>query len=285
MCCSIFFQGEILFLKEGFRLICLLSIAMFFRLKQKDIPSDNLEKYYIFVRVMKKENKTLVVAVDGYSSTGKSTVAKLVAARLGLTYIDTGAMYRVVTLEALRRGLIFSGKVDEEKLRGILEGIRISFKYKPESGSYETYLNGECVENEIRGMEVSNQVSIVAAIGFVREFLVEQQREMGRREDVIMDGRDIGSVVFPDAAVKFFMTASPEVRAMRRFKELTGKGEAVTYEEVEANVRKRDYIDSHREVSPLVQTGDAVVIDNSRMTIEEEVKLMIEKIQAVVCTG
>lgn len=257
---------------------------MFFRLKQKDIPSDNLEKYYIFVRVMKKENKTLVVAVDGYSSTGKSTVAKLVAARLGLTYIDTGAMYRVVTLEALRRGLISSGKVDEEKLQGILEDIRISFKYKSESGFYETYLNGECVENEIRGMEVSNQVSIIAAIGFVREFLVGQQREMGRREDVIMDGRDIGSVVFPDAAVKFFMTASPEVRAMRRFKELTGKGETVTYEDVEANVRKRDYIDSHREVSPLVQTGDAVVIDNSRMTIEEEVELMIGKIRAVVRT-
>lgn len=279
-----FFKGEILSLNENFRLISLLSIAMFFSLKQKDIPSDNLEKYYIFVRVMKKENKTLVVAVDGYSSTGKSTVAKLVAARLGLTYIDTGAMYRVVTLVALRRGLISSGKVDEEKLQGILEDIRISFKYKSESGFYETYLNGECVENEIRGMEVSNQVSIIAAIGFVREFLVGQQREMGRREDVIMDGRDIGSVVFPDAAVKFFMTASPEVRAMRRFKELTGKGEAVTYEEVEANVRKRDYIDSHREVSPLVQTGDAVVIDNSRMTIEEEVELMIGKIRAVVHT-
>lgn len=231
----------------------------------------------IFVHMMKK---TLVVAVDGYSSTGKSTVAKLIASRLGLTYIDTGAMYRVVTLEALRKGMIREGKVDEEKLKTALKDIRIGFKYNAEHDQYETYLNGEYVEDAIRGMEVSGLVSVIAAIGFVREFLVAQQREMGKNENVILDGRDIGSVVFPDADVKFFMTASPEVRAMRRYQELTEKGVQVDYAEVEENVRKRDYIDSHREVSPLVQTADAIVVDNSHMTIEEELEFMLGKIKA-----
>lgn len=223
--------------------------------------------------------KKVVIAVDGFSSTGKSTVAKLVAARLGLTYIDTGAMYRVVTLVALRQGYIREGKIDSVGLQACLKDIRISFKYNTGSGCYETYLNGEYVEEAIRSMEVADQVSSIAALGFVREFLVARQRGMARNDSVIMDGRDIGSVVFPDADVKFFMTASPEVRAMRRFKELTGKGIAVDYAEVEANVRKRDYIDSHREVSPLVQTPDAIVIDNSDMTVEEEVEDMVKKIE------
>lgn len=223
--------------------------------------------------------KKVVIAVDGFSSTGKSTVAKLVAARLGLTYIDTGAMYRVVTLVALRRGYIREGKIDSEGLQACLKDIRISFKYNAASGCYETYLNGEYVEEAIRSMEVADQVSSIAALGFVREFLVAQQRDMTRNDSVIMDGRDIGSVVFPDADVKFFMTASPEVRAMRRYKELTGKGINVDYAEVEANVRKRDYIDSHREVSPLVQTPDAIVIDNSEMSVEEEVEDMVKKIE------
>lgn len=223
----------------------------------------------------------MIVAVDGYSSTGKSTVAKLVAARLGLTYIDTGAMYRVVTLEALRCGLINeNGNVNEEELYRCLERIKISFKYNEDGKCYETYLNGENVESSIRGMEVADHVSSVAAIGFVREFLVAQQREMARNESVIMDGRDIGSVVFPDADVKFFMTASPEVRAERRFKELQAKGMKVNYEEVKANVEKRDYIDSHREVSPLRQTEDAVVVDNSYMTIEEELDMMVRVIES-----
>lgn len=238
-----------------------------------------MRKSHIFVRTMEKRNKTCVVAVDGYSSTGKSTVAKLVASRLGLTYIDTGAMYRAVTLGALRRGAIVDGKLDEEVLKAALPELHISFVKEETTGRYHTFLNGECVEEPIRTMEVSGQVSRVAALGFVREFLVEQQREMGRREDVIMDGRDIGSVVFPDAAVKFFMTASPEVRAQRRFKELTEKGERVTYEEVEENIRTRDYIDSHREAAPLVQVPDAVVVDNSDMTIDEEVELMVRKIR------
>lgn len=223
--------------------------------------------------------KKVVIAVDGFSSTGKSTVAKLVAARLGLTYIDTGAMYRVVTLVALRRGYIREGKIDSEGLQACLKDIRISFKYNAASDCYETYLNGEYVEEAIRSMEVADQVSSIAALGFVREFLVAQQRDMTRNDSVIMDGRDIGSVVFPDADVKFFMTASPEVRAMRRYKELTGKGINVDYAEVEANVRKRDYIDSHREVSPLVQTPDAIVIDNSEMSVEEEVEDMVKKIE------
>ncbi len=223
----------------------------------------------------------MIVAVDGYSSTGKSTVAKLIAARLGLTYIDTGAMYRVVTLEALRRRLIDeAGGINEEELFKCLKDIKISFKYNEEDRCYETYLNGENVESSIRGMEVADHVSSVAAIGFVREFLVAQQREMAQNESVIMDGRDIGSVVFPNADVKFFMTASPEVRAERRYKELKDKGAEVSYEEVKTNVEKRDYIDSHREVSPLRQTEDAVVVDNSLMTVEEEVEMMVKIIDS-----
>lgn len=230
---------------------------------------------------MDERNKTLVIAVDGYSSTGKSTVAKLIAAELGLVYIDTGAMYRCVTLEALRRGLIIQGEVDREGLSGCLKDIHIGFKFNRALNCYETYLNGENVENEIRGMEVSDQVSGIATIDFVRSFLVEQQRRMGENESVIMDGRDIGSVVFPNADVKFFMTTTPEIRALRRYKELIDKGENVSYEEVEANVRKRDYIDTHREVSPLKQTEDAIVVDNSHMTIEEEVQFMVEKIKEI----
>ena len=233
------------------------------------------------MRVMEKDQKTIVVAVDGYSSTGKSTIAKMIASRLGITYIDTGAMYRAVTLAALRSGVVDGGKVDLEALRECLKNIHIGFRYNTATQAYETYLNGEYVEGEIRSMEVSNQVSMIAAVDFVREFLVAQQRELGKRENVIMDGRDIGSVVFPDAEVKFFMTASPEVRAERRYKELREKGENVSYEEVEANVRTRDYIDTHREVSPLKQTEDAIVVDNSCMSIEEELSFMISKIQEV----
>ena len=206
-------------------------------------------------------------------------MAKLVAAKLGLTYIDTGAMYRAVTLSALRLGLIKDGVIDADGLREVLKEIKIAFKYDRNGNRYETWLNGEYAEEQIRSMEVSDQVSGIAALDFVREFLVARQREMGQEEDVIMDGRDIGSVVFPHADVKFFMTASPEVRAQRRYQELREKGTEVSYEEVEANIRKRDYIDSHREVSPLVQTADAIVIDNGDMTIEEEVELMVREIK------
>lgn len=223
--------------------------------------------------------KTLIIAVDGHSSTGKSTVAKLLASRLGYTYIDTGAMYRAVTLEAMRKGLIVGEKVEERKLKDCLSEIHIDFKYNPACGRYETYLNGEYIEEQIRTMEVSGKVSLIARISFVRKFLVEQQREMGKAGGIVMDGRDIGSVVFPNADVKFFMTASPQVRAMRRYKELLEKGEKVNYAEVEENVRKRDYIDEHRTEGPLVKTADALLIDNSEMTIEEEIRVMLEKIE------
>lgn len=238
-----------------------------------------MEKYYIFAHTMSGKEKAFVVAVDGYSSTGKSTVAKIVAAELGFTYIDTGAMYRAVTLAALERGWIVDGKVCREALREHLPEIEIGFRYNRELQRYETYLNGKYVEKKIREMEVSNYVSPIAAVDFVRSFLVEQQREMGRNGRIIMDGRDIGSVVFPDADIKFFLTSSPQVRAERRYKELIEKGTQVSYEEVEANVRQRDYIDEHREASPLVRTPDAILIDNSRMTIDDEVRFMVEKIK------
>ena len=226
------------------------------------------------------EKKGLIVAVDGQSSTGKSTVSKILAARLGYTYIDTGAMYRIVTLKAMREGLIRNGNVDDEKLKEVLPTIIFGFKYNEEKKRYESYMNGEYVEMAIRGLEVSDNVSLIAALPYVRELLVEKQREMAKEGGVIMDGRDIGSVVFPHAEVKFFMTASPEVRAQRRYKELIEKGEQVTYEEVEANVRKRDYIDEHRETSPLVRTSDAVLIDNGDMTVEEEVEEMLKIIRS-----
>ena len=222
----------------------------------------------------------MVVAVDGYSSTGKSTVAKLVAKELGLVYIDTGAMYRAVTYFSLKSNLFNGNDVDVNRLEELLPTVKINFVPNANSGKNDTYLNGVCVESEIRGMEVSNRVSTIAAIGFVREFLVAQQQEMGRRGNVIMDGRDIGTVVFPNADIKFFMTASPQVRAQRRYEELVSKGDNVTYEEVEKNVITRDYMDSHRSVSPLVQAPDAVVIDNGAMTIEENVATMVNAIKA-----
>lgn len=226
------------------------------------------------------EKTGLIVAVDGHSSTGKSTVSKILAVRLGYTYIDTGAMYRIVTLKAMREGLIQGGNVDDGKLKEVLPTIVFGFKYNEEKKCYESYMNGEYVEADIRGMEVSDNVSLIASLPYVRELLVEKQREMAQAGGVIMDGRDIGSVVFPHAEVKFFMTASPEVRARRRYKELIERGDLVTYEEVEANVRKRDYIDEHRGVSPLVKSPDAVLIDNGDMTVEEEVEEMLKIIRS-----
>jgi len=225
------------------------------------------------------EKKGLIVAIDGHSSTGKSTVSKILAARLGYTYIDTGAMYRIVTLKAMREGLIREGDIDEGKLKEVLPTIVFGFKYNEEKKRYESYMNGEYVETTIRGMEVSDNVSLIASLPYVRKLLVEKQREMAQAGGVIMDGRDIGSVVFPHAEVKFFMTASPEVRALRRYKELLEKGDHVTFEEVEANVLRRDYVDEHREVSPLVKTPDAVLIDNGDMTVEEEVEEMLKIIR------
>ena len=221
------------------------------------------------------------VAVDGYSSTGKSTVARIIAEKLGLIYIDTGAMYRAVTLFALRNGMFDGEKLDTERLESRLSDIVVGFVRNEVSGAVETTLNGEPVEKEIRGMDVSDKVSIVAAVKSVRSLLVRNQRQMSEGTDVIMDGRDIGTVVFPDADIKFFLTASPEVRAVRRFDELLATGERVSMEEVRENIEKRDYIDTHRDESPLVQAEDAVVIDNGELTVEQEVAMMVSMIQDI----
>ena len=214
--------------------------------------------------------------MDGHSSCGKSTMAKALAKAIGYTYIDTGAMYRAVTLYAMRHGFIRpDGSIDEESLFKEMPQIKISFCH--ENGVQYTMLNGENVEREIRGMEVSSHVSPISAIGFVREALVELQREMGKAGAIIMDGRDIGTTVFPNAELKVFVTASDEIRARRRYDELTAKGEAPVYEEVLKNVRERDYIDSHRAVSPLRKADDAIVLDNSNMTIEEQDKWLMEQ--------
>lgn len=213
--------------------------------------------------------------MDGHSSCGKSTMAKALAKAIGYTYIDTGAMYRAVTLYAMRRGFIGKDGIDEESLRKELPLIKISFGH--ENGQQYTILNGENVEKQIRGMEVSGNVSPISAIGFVREAMVELQREMGKSGAIIMDGRDIGTTVFPGAQLKVFVTASDEIRARRRFDELTLKGENPVYEDVLKNVRERDYIDSHRAVSPLRKADDAIVLDNSNMTIEEQDKWLMEQ--------
>ena len=219
--------------------------------------------------------KKIIIAMDGHSSCGKSTMAKALAKKIGYTYIDTGAMYRAVTLYAMRRGFIGPNGIDEESLRNELPQINISFGH--ENGQQYTILNGENVERQIRGMEVSGNVSPISAIGFVREAMVKLQREMGKSGAIIMDGRDIGTTVFPNAQLKVFVTASDEIRAQRRFDELKMKGENPVYEDVLKNVRERDYIDSHRAVSPLRKADDAIVLDNSDMSIEEQDKWLMDQ--------
>ncbi len=226
--------------------------------------------------------KTITIAIDGHSSSGKSTMAKDLAREIGYTYIDTGAMYRAVTLYALRHHLFEGDTIQEAALKQALPDIQIAFRPNEVTGRPDTYLNGCCVEQEIRGMEVADHVSQVAALGFVREALVAKQQEMGRAKGVVMDGRDIGTVVFPDAELKFFITASPEVRAQRRMAELQAKGESASYEEVLANIRKRDYLDTHREVGPLRQADDARVLDNSNMTIPEQKAWLLAQFHEVV---
>ena len=213
--------------------------------------------------------RKIVIAIDGYSSCGKSTMAKDLARKIGYTYIDTGAMYRAVTCYALQHGLFSDGKIDEKALSQAIDDIHICF-CRNAAGQVETCLNGKSVEKEIRGMDVSNHVSQVAALGFVRKAMVRQQQEMGKEKGVVLDGRDIGSVVFPDAELKVFVTASVEVRAKRRLDELVAKGENTTLEEVKKNIQMRDYIDSTRVESPLRKVDDAVVLDNSNMSIEEQ---------------
>lgn len=222
--------------------------------------------------------KKITIAIDGYSSCGKSTMAKDLARRIGYIYVDTGAMYRAVTLFALRHDLFNNdGSVKTDELKCLMPQVKISFKFNAETGRPDTYLNDELVEKEIRGMEVSSHVSPIAAVPFVREALVAQQKAMGKNKGIVMDGRDIGTVVFPDAELKIFVTASPEVRALRRYDELKGKGMEADFDEILKNVEQRDYIDTHRETSPLRKADDAVTLDNSHMTIDEQNKWLMDQ--------
>ena len=222
--------------------------------------------------------KKITIAIDGHSSCGKSTMAKDLAREVGYVYVDTGAMYRSVTLYALRHGLFLEdGSVKTAELEAEMPNIQISFKFNPEAGHPDTYLNGECVEKEIRSLEVSNHVSPIAAIPFVRTAMVAQQQQMGKDKGVVMDGRDIGTTVFPDAELKIFVTASAQVRAQRRFDELKAKGMPADFDDILKNVEERDYIDSHREVSPLRQADDAILLDNSNMTIPEQKEWLLAK--------
>lgn len=215
--------------------------------------------------------KKIVIAIDGHSSCGKSTMAKALAREVGYIYVDTGAMYRAVTLFALRHGLFNAdGTVKATELEQLMPQVEVSFKLDEQSKLPLVHLNGECVENEIRGLEVSSHVSPVAALPFVRAAMTAQQQRMGRDKGIVMDGRDIGTVVFPDAELKIFVTASAEVRAQRRYDELKAKGQEVDYDDILKNVQERDYIDSHREVAPLRQADDAMLLDNSDMTIAEQ---------------
>lgn len=217
--------------------------------------------------------KKISIAIDGFSSCGKSTMAKELAKAISYIYVDTGAMYRVVALAALRAGVMKSGDVDEEKLKECVNTLDISL-----DANARVYLNGEDVESEIRGLEVSNWVSKISAVGFVREKLLDIQRELGAQKGVVMDGRDIGTVVLPDAELKIFVTADADVRAKRRYDELLRKGSPATYEEVLENIKMRDYNDVNRKVSPLVQAPDALLLDNSYMTIEQQNSWLLEKV-------
>lgn len=222
--------------------------------------------------------KKITIAIDGFSSCGKSTMAKDLAREIGYIYVDTGAMYRSVTLFAMRNGLFNAdGSIKTDELRQRMNEINISFRLNSETGRPDTYLNGELVEKEIRTMEVSAHVSPIAALPFVREALVAQQQAMGKEKGIIMDGRDIGTVVFPDAELKIFVTASAEVRAQRRYDELKAKGMPADFDDILKNVKERDYIDSHREVSPLRKADDAIELDNSNMTIAEQKAWLMQK--------
>ncbi|MBO5578835.1 MAG: (d)CMP kinase [Prevotella sp.] len=229
--------------------------------------------------------KKITIAIDGHSSCGKSTMAKDLAREVGYVYVDTGAMYRSVTLFALRNGLFTADGINEDELRRRMPEIHISFKFNAETGRPDTYLNGELVEQDIRTMEVSNHVSPIAALGFVREAMVAQQQQMGKDKGVVMDGRDIGTTVFPNAELKIYVTASAEVRAQRRYDELKAKGMEADFDEILKNVQERDYIDSHREVSPLRKADDAIELDNSHMTIPEQKQWLLDRFNEAVNNG
>jgi len=227
--------------------------------------------------------KKITIAIDGHSSCGKSTMAKDLAREVGYVYVDTGAMYRSVTLYALRHNLFNEdGSVKTAELEQQMPQINISFKFNAETGRPDTYLNNECVEKEIRSLEVSNHVSPIAAVPFVRTAMVTQQQQMGKDKGVVMDGRDIGTTVFPDAELKIFVTASAQVRAQRRFDELKAKGMPADFDDILKNVEERDYIDSHREVSPLRKADDAIELDNSNMTIPEQKQWLMDRFKEKV---
>jgi cytidylate kinase len=227
-------------------------------------------------------SKKITIAIDGFSSTGKSTLAKQLAKHLGYVYVDSGAMYRAVTYFAMQNGYICPAFFDKETLINSLPYIKLHFEFNPELGFAEMYLNGENIEKEIRTIEVSSFVSKVAEVSEVRAKLVEQQQEMGKGKGIVMDGRDIATVVFPEAELKIFMTASPETRARRRYDELQTKGENVTYEAVLKNVEERDHIDTHRDDSPLVKADGAIEIDNSALTREAQFEAVLALVDKVL---
>ena len=226
--------------------------------------------------------KKITIAIDGFSSTGKSTLAKQLAKHLGYVFVDTGAMYRAITWYALQSNYITQNIVNKPLLIENLHAIHLQFQFNEQLGFAEMYLNNQNIEKEIRTIEVSNYVSKIAEISEVRAKLVQQQQAMGINKGIVMDGRDIGTVVFPNAELKIFMTASAETRAQRRFDELSAKGDAVTYEEVLKNVQERDYIDTHREDSPLVIADDAIEIDNSYLSREEQFQLVLELVDEII---
>ena len=231
---------------------------------------------------MNQSSRKIVIAIDGFSSCGKSTFAKAIAARLGYIFIDTGAMYRAVTLYSLEHGAVVDGEVQQDKVVELLPQIEISFRFNAERGASDIYVNGEEVEQKIRSIEVSNLVSKICSIAQGRVKLVAMLQRMGQVRGVGMDGRDIGTVVFPDAELKIYMTADPAVRAQRRYDELTAKGDDVTLEEILENVISRDHADMNREISPLRQAEDAIVLDNSHMSVEEQMAWFMERYEAVI---
>ena len=228
--------------------------------------------------------KKITIAIDGFSSTGKSTLAKQLAKHLGYVYVDTGAMYRAVALFAMQKGYISSSNFDKQALINDIPNIKLHFEFNADLGFAEMFLNDINVEKEIRTIEVSSFVSKVAEVSEVRSKLVEQQKEMGKNKAIVMDGRDIGTVVFPDAELKIFMTASAETRAQRRFDELQAKGDNVSYEDVLKNVQERDYIDTHRDDSPLVIADDAIEIDNSYLSRDEQFAAVLELVEEITKT-
>ena len=226
--------------------------------------------------------KKITIAIDGFSSCGKSTMAKDLAREVGYIYIDSGAMYRAVTLYSIENEIFNGDVIDTEKLKEAIRDIRITCRPNPETGRPDTYLNGVNVENKIRTMGVSSKVSPISALDFVREAMVAQQQAMGKEKGIVMDGRDIGTTVFPDAELKIFVTATPEIRAQRRFDELKAKGQEGSFEEILENVKQRDYIDQHREVSPLRKADDALLLDNSNLSIEQQKEWLSEQFGKVV---